>query len=543
MYIYSFPSLRLMERAVLLLLLSLASSVRGECLTVGGESCVFPFTYQEVTYNGCTDVSDPEGKLWCATKVDQDGNYILFSEAYGHCRPSCPVHQNELPTEFGLRSSSEEETCPEKEECLAQGECEEFQNKKRKLRTISDKSSQEYSSILKGLRDKVCNPVSQKVCCSCPCRTRDQCPPVEELYRLEDIPRLKSLVCSFKERTFYCCDNTPGETAPAPVSVISEDPTFSPSWLPDPEKQACGFNESPPSRVKGGEDTKPGEYPYTALIGSHDKSNQIQWKCGGTLINHWYVLTAAHCHGTNTKRITRVRLGEWSVKDKEDCWKSGRRGGNWCLEPVQDFIIGPDQVTVHENYQPVGQFLNDIALVKLDRPAQLKKGVSFACLPSDAVLAAEQLNVRDLSTDSGLAGKYGIVVGWGYTDYDPFKGGVQGDLKKLGVANNILQKLEVPVIPAEECYRMFRQKLRPADTQICAGGERDKDSCKGDSGGPLYFKTIAGTGDRPSEDNITPTYVLGIVSFGSRNCGSGTPGIYTNVREYMPWIKKIIRRN
>ena len=56
---------------------------------------------------------------------------------------------------------------------------------------------------------------------------------MEELYRLEDIPRLKSLVCSFKERTFYCCDNTPGETAPAPVSVISEDPTFSPSWLPD----------------------------------------------------------------------------------------------------------------------------------------------------------------------------------------------------------------------------------------------------------------------------------------------------------------------
>ena len=54
-----------------------------------------------------------------------------------------------------LTTLSEEETCPEKEECLAQGECEEFQNKKRKLRTISDKSSQEYSSILKGLRDKV----------------------------------------------------------------------------------------------------------------------------------------------------------------------------------------------------------------------------------------------------------------------------------------------------------------------------------------------------------------------------------------------------
>ena len=97
-----------------------------------------------------------------------------------------------------------------------------------------------------------------------------------------------------------------------------------------------------------------------------------------------------------------------------------------------------------------------------------------------------------------------------------------------------------------------------SDSQICAGGQPGKDSCKvqtitgtnttnisynqGDSGGPLYFKTIAGSGSRPSDDNLEPVYLLGIVSFGSKFCGNGTPGVYTSVSHFMPWIEKIIKR-
>jgi len=295
--------------------------------------------------------------------------------------------------------------------------------------------------------------------------------------------------------------------------------------------------------VVGGVDTEPGEFPYTALIGLL-RRGKILWTCGGTLINHWYVLTAAHCQGTGTKRITRVRLGEWAVTDKEDCLKTKKctKNGNcFCLDPVQDFDIGPNQVTVHENWAAEGQYENDIALIKLDRAVELRLGVKFACLPSDQGLAARHLNVRDLDTNSGLAGKYGIVVGWGYTEYDPYRGTLQGDFQEARVANNIQQKLEIPVLPTEECSRKFRGEITPAESQLCAGGERGKDSCKGDSGGPLYFKTIAGNGNKPAKSSIDPTYLLGIVSFGSAFCGEGTPGIYTNVKDFIPWIKKIIK--
>ena len=65
-----------------------------------------------------------------------------------------------------------------------------------------------------------------------------------------------------------------------------------------------------------------------------------------------------------------------------------------------------------------------------------------------------------------------------------------------------------------------------ASTQLCAGGEFAKDSCDGDSGGPL-MRQVQGSN----------WYLEGIVSFGNR-CGlEGWPGVYTKVSEYTDWIQ------
>merc|ERR1712106_168968 len=52
--------------------------------------CVFPFTYLGSTYSGCTSVSDPDRKLWCATKVDENGSYINKTKQWGYCSTDCP---------------------------------------------------------------------------------------------------------------------------------------------------------------------------------------------------------------------------------------------------------------------------------------------------------------------------------------------------------------------------------------------------------------------------------------------------------------------
>ena len=54
-----------------------------------------------------------------------------------------------------------------------------------------------------------------------------------------------------------------------------------------------------------------------------------------------------------------------------------------------------------------------------------------------------------------------------------------------------------------------------------------KDTCRGDSGGPLISK------QGPKE----VMYLKGIVSFGTSKCGQGTPGVFTNVAYYMDWIR------
>ena len=55
-----------------------------------------------------------------------------------------------------------------------------------------------------------------------------------------------------------------------------------------------------------------GEFPFLALVGQSTGEN-IQWSCGGSIINKWFVISAGHCGPT----VDYVRLGEWRVVDPE----------------------------------------------------------------------------------------------------------------------------------------------------------------------------------------------------------------------------------
>ena len=136
----------------------------------------------------------------------------------------------------------------------------------------------------------------------------------------------------------------------------------------------------------GGTDASPGEFPFTALLGRKfrrglTKEQGYVWTCGGSLINLRYVVTAAHCHHPDHERnqVTLVRLGEWEVTDhkKPDCTS------DFCLEDIQEFEVNPEDVVVHPDFKEVspGRVVNDIALIRLPRPAVENLGVRVACLP------------------------------------------------------------------------------------------------------------------------------------------------------------------
>lgn len=73
-----------------------------------------------------------------------------------------------------------------------------------------------------------------------------------------------------------------------------------------------------------------------------------------------------------------------------------------------------------------------------------------------------------------------------------------------------------------------------SDSQYCAfDPDGKKDSCEGDSGGPLQ---IIGNASNP-------TRVVGIISFGVAGCGSTIPSVYTRVASYIDWIESIVWPN
>ena len=78
------------------------------------------------------------------------------------------------------------------------------------------------------------------------------------------------------------------------------------------EREECGVEGGNAAFVLGGENTTIGEFPFLGLLGKEKRGN-IQWVCGGSLINKWFILSAAHC-GDN---VDYVRLGEWKVVDPE----------------------------------------------------------------------------------------------------------------------------------------------------------------------------------------------------------------------------------
>ena len=70
-------------------------------MTVAGSSsgmkCIFPFIFEEVTHNACTEHGNaPEWEPWCSTKVSKFGVHIEGGGHWGDCGPECPFESGDL---------------------------------------------------------------------------------------------------------------------------------------------------------------------------------------------------------------------------------------------------------------------------------------------------------------------------------------------------------------------------------------------------------------------------------------------------------------
>ncbi|KFB42148.1 hypothetical protein ZHAS_00009812 [Anopheles sinensis] len=242
--------------------------------------------------------------------------------------------------------------------------------------------------------------------------------------------------------------------------------------------------------IAGGEPARYGEFPHHALLGypKNDSMGDYEFLCGGTLISDQHVLTAAHCFKFNSPTV--VRLGEYDITQVSK-------------DEAQINIAG---FILHPKYSNLKAY-HDIALVKLADKVEFTKFIRPACLWDK--------NVPNTS--------WYIATGFGM--YDNI------DIKQ----SSIMRKVKLRVFVHDACKKPYKHDMRLReglhDSQLCVGDTVEgRDTCKGDSGGPLQMINTP---------NTCIFHVVGITSRGPKGCGVGkTKAIYTKVSYYIDWIEE-----
>ncbi|XP_020612540.1 MAM and LDL-receptor class A domain-containing protein 1-like [Orbicella faveolata] len=248
-----------------------------------------------------------------------------------------------------------------------------------------------------------------------------------------------------------------------------------------PPPRSCGIR--PHTRIVGGANAKHGDWPWQVQL----RTTSGFVYCGGSLIYPQWVLTATHCVKGDPPSSVVIRAGEYNSASVDGT--------------EQDIKVV--KVITHPLYHNPVQYSNDIALLKLEKPATLNRYVNLVCLPH--------------SVPEPTDGTKCWITGW-------------GRLASGGATPNILQQAQVPIVNRTRCDKAYPGKIH--DSMICAGLDQGGiDTCQGDSGGPM----VCETGGK--------FYLQGATSWGYGCAQPGKFGVYAKVKNLLPWLNKEVSNN
>ncbi|GAU89143.1 hypothetical protein RvY_01727 [Ramazzottius varieornatus] len=245
------------------------------------------------------------------------------------------------------------------------------------------------------------------------------------------------------------------------------------------------------NRIIGGKDAVPHSWPWQVMY-MHQRKGQSShyFHCGGSVIDRWWVLTAAHCcdlPASMNVTGTSVVMGQHNASSATN-------------EPfkVRHFI---QKTIIHEGYNKPTPINNDICLLKMEKPIQFSDHVSPVCLPE----TSQELPV----------GTECWITGWG---------NIQPNSSVAGTYPATLKQVDVKVVKRSTCNVAFFGIV--TDKMVCVQNP-GKGACDGDSGGPLVCKQNG-------------KWILhGDTSFGSaRQCGGRQPSVYCSVPAELSWIRE-----
>jgi trypsin len=157
--------------------------------------------------------------------------------------------------------------------------------------------------------------------------------------------------------------------------------------------------------------------------------------CAGTLLSSSYVLTAAQCvdHFSSTHPVNITIVA--GITDRTD---------------PNSFQRNVDQIDIHPNYTGQPYFLNDIALLHIDRPLYFQNNPILAksCVPRSN--SSVSVNEQHPTNGTRL-----VVIGWGVMRLGSF------------VLSEYLQQVQVNVIDNQD--QICKNSISNSELQFCAG--------------------------------------------------------------------------
>ncbi|KAH8270461.1 hypothetical protein KR018_010249, partial [Drosophila ironensis] len=194
--------------------------------------------------------------------------------------------------------------------------------------------------------------------------------------------------------------------------------------------------------------------------------------CGSVLLNRFWLLCAHHCIFGPVKKYT-VRCGTMQQK------RYGQKRN------VAKIVVNKE----YNSYT----MRHDLSLIKVK---------------SAFILGYCLWPVKLASPEITHFPKEFLVSGWGITSVNAWK------------AQKYCLGTYVDLVRRGKCQKDYKGTgVKIYKDMICAS-RRGKDSCSGDSGGPLTNNSV----------------LYGIVSFGIGCANKKYPGVYVNVKRYIPWI-------